>query len=141
MGKLTPELQPPEPRARARMNQAISILDAYTYRPMVWGVFVQRVCMPLEDGMPDEGEIRDSLKTAEMCLKSLSILLGSAPFLAGEEISLANLHAFPIFRYFCLAPEGDTLLKSYQELLRWYEAMRLRPSVSRPTTLYERERL
>jgi glutathione S-transferase len=30
-----PALQPTAPRARARMNQAISILDSYAYRPMV----------------------------------------------------------------------------------------------------------
>lgn len=36
-------LQPSEAKQRARMNQFISLLDSYAYRPMVWGVFVQRV--------------------------------------------------------------------------------------------------
>lgn len=29
-------LQPPEVQQRARMNQFISVLDSYAYRPMVW---------------------------------------------------------------------------------------------------------
>jgi glutathione S-transferase len=122
------------------MNQAIGLLDAYAYRPMVWGVFVQRVRVPLEGGKPDEGEINDSLRVAATCLQSLNILLESAPFMAGEKISLADLHAFPILRYFCLAPEGDSLLKGYKDLLRWYETMLLRPSVSKTATSYELER-
>ena len=35
-------LQPQEPRARARMNQVIGIVDSYAYRPMIWGVFFAR---------------------------------------------------------------------------------------------------
>ena len=135
-----PELQPLDPRARARMNQVIGLLDAYAYRPMVWGVFVQRVRIPLEGGLPDEEEIDDSLRTAATCLKSLNDFLKSASFLAGEEISLADIHAFPILRYFCLVPEGDSLLKSHPGLRRWYEDMLLRPSVSQTATPYEFER-
>src|SRR6476660_3657824 len=35
-------LQPADVRQRARMNQAISVLDAYAYRTLVWDVFVER---------------------------------------------------------------------------------------------------
>jgi glutathione S-transferase len=44
-----PILQPSDAAQRARMNQAISLLDAYAYRPMVWGDFVQRVRIPLQN--------------------------------------------------------------------------------------------
>ena len=36
-------LQPADAARRARMNQIISVLDAYAYRPMVWGVWC-RAC-------------------------------------------------------------------------------------------------
>lgn len=133
-----PALQPTQPRQRARMNQAIGLLDAYAYRPMVWGVFVQRVRIPLNGGTPNEIEIENSLQLAATCLHALETQLGSAPFLAGECISLADVHAFPILRYFCLAPEGMSLLGRHSALLRWYEAMLTRRSVSRTTTQYER---
>ena len=38
-----PSLQPSTPRDRARMMQAISILDSYAYRTLVWDIFVERV--------------------------------------------------------------------------------------------------
>jgi glutathione S-transferase len=132
-----PALQPTNSTQRARMNQAIGLLDAYAYRPMVWGVFVQRVRVPLNGGAPNEAEISNSLQSAATCLVALDTLLGSAPFLAGEYLSLADLHAFPILRYFCLAPEGYASLKPHRGVLRWYEAMLTRSSVSRTTTKYE----
>ncbi len=130
-------LQPSEPLSRSRMNQVIGILDSYAYRPMVWGVFVQRVLVPMSGGVPNEAEIASSLQAVEVCLGALEGLLGPTPFLAGERISLADLHAFPMLRYFCLAPEGHALLKSHHPLFRWYEVMLTRPSVSRTRTKYE----
>lgn len=132
-----PALQPRDVQARARMNQVIGILDAYAYRPMVWGVFVQRVLATLDGNTPDEAEIEVSLRSAGTCLRSLSNLLEFAPFLVGQRISLADLHAFPIFRYFCLAPEGYALLQDYPQLLSWYEAMLGRWSICKTTTCYE----
>ena len=132
-----PTLQPCDPLSRSRMNQVIGLLDAYAYRPMVWGVFVQRVQVPLSGGAPNESEIASSLRSAAVCLKALEALLGPTPFLAGEKISLADLHAFPILRYFCLAPEGHSLLKSHPALFRWYEVMLTRPSVARTKSQYE----
>ena len=134
-----PDLQPPDSRARARMTQVIGLLDAYAYRPMVWGVFVERVIRPMEGSESDEREIRVSLEATVTCLGALATLLGSAPFFAGDGFSLADLHAYPMFRYLSLAPEGKALLEGYREILRWYEAMRLRRSISRTATVYELE--
>ena len=50
-------LQPAEPAPRARMNQIIGVLDSYTYRPMVWDVYVQRIVVAASGGQPDEALI------------------------------------------------------------------------------------
>jgi len=42
-----PRLQPDGPAARARMNQATSVLDSYAYRTLVWDIFVERVARRL----------------------------------------------------------------------------------------------
>jgi len=133
-----PRLQPISPPQRARMNQVVGLLDAYAYRPMVWGVFVQRVRVPLNGGASNEAEIAASLKSAATCLDALEELLGNAPFLAGGSLSLADLHAFPMLRYFFVASEGQAQVKSHKALLRWYEAMLTRDSVIRTSTRYER---
>ena len=43
-----PALQPTEPRALARMDQMIGIVDAYAYWPMVRQVFSHRVFRPTD---------------------------------------------------------------------------------------------
>ena len=131
-------LQPSGVEQRARMNQVIGVLDSYAYRPMVWGVFVQRVSIPLSGGQPDESLIATSLKAACTSLTALEVLMGDASFLAGESVSLADLHTFPMLRYFCLAPEGLAALKRHERLYCWYQAMLRRPSVTSTATCYEK---
>ena len=39
----------------------ISILDSYAYRSMIFGLFVQRVRISLNSGVPNEDQIKISL--------------------------------------------------------------------------------
>jgi glutathione S-transferase len=105
-----PRLQPDDPRGRARMNQIISILDSYAYRTLVWDIYVERVSRPASGAASDEQRIADALPKAETCLSALSELMDEAPWLAGPAISLADLHAAPMFALFRLTPEGEHLL-------------------------------
>jgi glutathione S-transferase len=125
-----PALQPKDTQRRARMNQIIGLLDAYAYRPMVWGVFVQRVRVPASGGTPDEGEIARSLAAAERCLAALERLAAAGPFLAADHVTLADLHAYPMLRYLSLVPEGHTLLLRHARIAAWHESMQRRASVA-----------
>lgn len=134
-----PALQPADARARARMNQAIGLLDAYAYRPMVWGVFVERVVAPREGRAPDEAVIGDALPVVATCLQALADLLGTQPFLAGDRLTLADLHAAPMLAYLALAPEGARLLAGQPTLQRWLQAMRARRSMQATASAHETE--
>jgi glutathione S-transferase len=132
-----PALQPADARARARMDQAIGLLDAYAYRPMVWGVFVERVVAPREGRAPDEAIVGDALPVVATCLRALADMLGTQPFLAGDRLTLADLHAAPMLAYLALAPEGAHLLEGHVELQRWLQAMRARHSMQATTSVHE----
>lgn len=123
-----PPLQPAGAKARARMNQTIAILDHYAYRAMVWDVYVERVTRPAEGHQPDEGRIAAALPVAETCLATLTKIKGANAWLAGDAISLADLHAAPMIAYFVKAPEGDALLEKFPELNDWWARMRARPA-------------
>lgn len=133
-----PRLQPRSARARARMNQVVGLLDAYAYRPMVWGVFVERVSAPLEGGTTNEAAVAGAIAASTVCLSALDRIVAAPPFLLGEGITLADLHAYPMLRYLSLAPEGDALLARYPRLQAWQESMSGRPSVIRTLGRYER---
>jgi len=121
-------LQPSTSARRARMNQIISILDCYTYRPMVWDVYVQRIVVTGGGGQADENLIAAALPTLEKVLQQLDLLRDDYEFLAGDSISLADLHAYPMLRYFVEAPEGAAMLESFPRLKQWMQQMQARPS-------------
>lgn len=126
-----PRLQPGDPRGRARMNQIISILDNYAHRTLVWDIYVERVSRPASGVAADEQRIADALPKAEVCLSALSELMGESAWLAGPSITLADLHAAPMFRVFRLAPEGARLVARKDGLTRWWERVSTRPSFLR----------
>jgi len=123
-----PPLQPADPRARARMNQAIGALDSYGYRTLVWDVFVERMPAPAQGRAPDEARIAAALPRADACLAALEAIAGDGPYLAGSALTLADLHGAPMFDYFRRASEGAALLSRHPRLARWLSLMEERPS-------------
>ena len=111
------------------MNQAISVLDNYAYRTLVWDIFVERVRVPLRGQASDEAKIAAAVPKAETCLEALGAIMAGAPCLAGDDLTLADLHAAPMFAYFRLAAEGAALMARHPRLEAWWTRMAERPSV------------
>ncbi|MCV3209802.1 glutathione S-transferase family protein [Mesorhizobium sp. YC-39] len=122
-----PALQPVEARARARTNQIAGMLDAYGYRAMVWDVAVER----LEKTTPDEALIAAGLGQAATVLRVLTSLKATGPWLLGEQLTLADLHAAPIIGYFVKVDEGRKLLAEFADIQEWYARFAARPSFAR----------
>jgi glutathione S-transferase len=115
-----PPLQPTDLRQRARMNQALSILDAYAYPELVWGVHTERNEKPKRGLASDEARIAAALVKSDICLRALDNLKGDAPWLAGAAISLADLHAAPMIDYFLQTPDGRELFEQFPRLTAWW---------------------
>ena len=122
-----PALQPADVRGRGIMNQIVGMLDAYGYRAMVWDVAVER----LEKTEPDEQLIAAGLRQAGTVLEVLSALKKVGPWLLGDQLTLADLHAAPILAYFIKVAEGRDLLARYSEIRDWYARIAARPSFAR----------
>lgn len=120
-------LQPAALLERARMNQIIAMLDNYAYLPMVWDVYVQRVLATEEDAV-DEARITSGLEKSRTFLQALSALLVGQRWLTGANVSLADIHAAPIFGLFGEAPEGRTLLSQFPKVLEWWQRVQARSS-------------
>ncbi len=124
-----PPLQPSDPWRRARMNQAISIMDSYAYRNLVWGVYVEQVSGPALGQPTDQARLGAAIAKSETCLAALGALIGEAPFLAGDQLSLADLHAAPMLDCFRQAPDGSAALARHPRVAAWLARMQLRPSM------------
>lgn len=129
-----PSLQPGSPQDRARVNQVLSVLDSYVYRTLVWDIFIERIVRPSQGRAPDEARIAAALPRAATCLLALERIMGDGPLFVGASITLADLHAVPMFDYFIPTPEADRLLDVNSSLRRWWNSVSAWPSVIATTT-------
>lgn len=125
-----PPLQPPDARSRARMNQAIAILDNYAYPHWVWGLFVERVSKPRHGQDGDEERLAASLPKARLCCEAMAEILGARTYLCGEALTLADLHAAPMLACLAAVAEGRAMLTDHAALADWWGRLRARPSMA-----------
>ncbi|WP_421995576.1 glutathione S-transferase family protein [Reyranella sp.] len=125
-----PRLQPAEPRALARLDQIIAIVDSYGYWPMVRQVFVHAASRPATGREGDRDEIARGLEGAGRTLQAIEALAGPGPFLVGDAPSLADFHLAAMVAYFTAAPQGAEALGRHPRLAAWWSAMQQRPSLA-----------
>lgn len=133
-----PSLTPSEPRAQARMNQVMNIVDWYVMPSISSAIGFNRVVKP-QFGMPvDEEAVAAALPMARTCVAALEDILGAQTYFAGETVSLADLFAIAHFDILAQTPEGADMLAG-SPLLGWLERMNDRPSVQNTTWARLRE--
>jgi glutathione S-transferase len=115
-------LLPADVAHRARMRQIMRIMDNYAYPWLVWGIFVEEMERNRLGQLTAE-----ELERAGKCLRVLSDL-AAHEYMAGAQLSLADLWALPMLAYLDLAPAGHQLLQDVPKLSAWLARMRLRPA-------------
>jgi glutathione S-transferase len=126
-------LRPTEPRATARMDQMIGIVDWYFFRDVSATIGFNRVVAPAF-GMPtDEDGVIAAIPKAKICFAEIARLLGEKPYLACDAMTIADLMLVPHMEFISLTPEGTILFAPYPGLEAWLARMRERPSM-RATT-------
>ena len=72
----------------------------------------------------DEALIGAGIEKSRTCLAALARLKAPGDWLLGDQLTLADLHAAPMFGYFVKAPEGRALLAEFPALSRWWARAR-----------------
>ncbi len=127
-----PSLTPAEPRAEARMNQAMGIVDWYLF-PQAAAIVFPRVVAPKLGLAADDSGIPAALPKARICIDALAGLLGGQAFFAGDGVSLADLHLAPQLDFFAQTPEGEAMIAAHPPLAAWLARMTARPSLAGTT--------
>jgi glutathione S-transferase len=123
-----PSLTPADPRAQARMNQVMNVVDWYVMPSISAGIGFNRVVKARFGMAPDEEAVAKALPMARTCVSALQDILDGKPWFAGDALSLADLAAYPHLEIFGQTPEGADLLAG-TPLLSWIARMSGRPSV------------
>jgi glutathione S-transferase len=118
-----PSLQPGSAAALARMDQVISVVDAYAYWPMVRQVSSHAFFRRFFGEPSSREEIDTGLEASEKILSFLDGVAGEGIVLSGRDISLADCHLAPMMDYFVRADEGKAALSSHIALQKWWDRM------------------
>ncbi|MDW4500174.1 glutathione S-transferase family protein [Sulfitobacter sp. D35] len=126
-----PSLTPEDPRAVARMQQVIGIIDHYGYRALVRGVFSEAVFNPAFGTPGDPDRIAAAIADAAPVLTSLEGIAEEGFALGDGPVTQADLHLMPMLAYFDMAPQGHEMLGDCPALLARFRTISRRPSFAR----------
>ncbi|ARN83544.1 glutathione S-transferase [Methylocystis bryophila] len=130
----TPTLTPSDPRAAARMDQAMGVNDWYLFQGVGNVIGFQRLVGPMLLGLPtDEAAIAEAMPRAKTVFDELARLLGAQSFFAGEALSLADLTLAPQIDFFARLPEWEPLMGPHKKLQEWHARLLARPSLQATT--------
>jgi glutathione S-transferase len=124
-----PRLQPEEPRAAARMNQLIGIVDWYLMPQVSRTITFNRVVAPRFKLPADDDAVVRAIPEARNCLAEIGRLLDGHAWMTGDALSLADLLLVPHLSMFAQAPEGAQILQEHENLRRWLARIEARPSM------------
>ena len=92
---------------------------------LVW----QRLIVPMTGGQADDAVVNAAKPMVEKVLSEFERIKGSDRFLAGPDLSLADLFLAPIFAYFSMTEDSKELLSTRTGLRNWWDGMSSRDSM------------
>ena len=129
-----PPLTPCDPRAAARMDQAMNVNDWYLFHGVNNVIGFHRIVAPRLMGLaPDEEAIAAAMPKAHAACNELARLLGSQSYFTGENLTLADLLIAPQLHFLAQTPEWTPLSAGKQNLVDWLARMNARPSFEATT--------
>jgi glutathione S-transferase len=117
-------LQPEDPVARARMNLWIGMVGDSIAQTVIRDIVLPRFGIIEKD----EASIKQAAEKLENLLQIADETLQKSSYLAGDQLSLADLFLAPKVFWLDKTPEGQAALPKYPALRRWYQAMSTRQS-------------
>lgn len=124
-----PPLTPGNPKARARMNQVIGVIEWYFFPKAVAPIAFNRIIGPKLLGLtPNEEAIAEALPMAGICFAELDRLLGDQAYFGVTSASIADIMLAAQLDQLCDSPEGRDLMDETTRLRPWLGRMIARPS-------------
>ena len=112
-----PSFTPRDAKDRARMRMAIGLFDSFGYPALIAAVGYH--LFPDLVGNPTEEQHEESIGRSRTLLDLLMEKKGNHPWLAGGELSLADIHVAPIMFYVSLTPDKDKLIRG--AVAEWWQ--------------------
>ncbi|KAH7922081.1 glutathione S-transferase [Leucogyrophana mollusca] len=123
----TPNLVPAEPKAEALFEQAVSI-EISNFDPFASKIGFERVFKLFYGRQTDEARVAELATTLNAKLDGYEAILGKQKYLAGDNLTLADLFHLPAGSTL-LGPAGYAhLLEKRPNVARWWNDISSRPA-------------
>ena len=130
----SPPLTPAAPQAAGRMDQLLNISDFYLFQGVINVIAFHRIIAPRLLGKePDEAAIEAGMPAAHRVVAELTRMLGDGAYLAGAELSLADIAVASHMAFLAETPEWTPLTLGRERLAAWLERVLARPSLQATT--------
>lgn len=119
-------LVPSDPKDVARMDMVVGIIDSYGYGSLIGGVAAYHL-FPDFVGGKNEAAHASGIVNGKRVIAELMRIKNGAPWLAGQDVSIADLYLAPIIAYVTLTPHKDEFL-ALPGMNAWWELISGRAS-------------
>jgi glutathione S-transferase len=118
-----PRLIPSDLHQQAKMDQWCSV-EAHFWTPEITKLIFQRVWGPKFRNIPsDETVIEEQIEKLKPIHQILNSQLGQTTYLAGNDLSLADVFYAPSMQHLSTFPEKAALIDAYPNIARWWSAV------------------
>jgi glutathione S-transferase len=126
-------LVPAESKREARMDQLISMTNDYIVSRVSAVLSFNRRIAPMLGLSVDEEAVRNGIGPARDTIAEFVRLLGDAPYMTGDTLSLADLMVVSHVSFLPEYAEGRDLMGAHPSLMAWLMRMGERPSMTATT--------
>ncbi|KAJ7043756.1 glutathione transferase [Mycena alexandri] len=118
-------------KALAAFEQAAAV-EASTFNPLLEGILHERFVKPFQGGTTDETVVAPLITLLEEKLPGYERILSKTKYLAGDEITLADLFHIPLLNFFVPARldmlTNEDKAKKWPHVVKWAEELLARES-------------
>jgi glutathione S-transferase len=123
-----PALVPRDAKQAARMDQWLSVASGYFGEPALAFAIEAIFKRVRKIGEPDPAAMQRLADTLDTALDVADRELAAQPYLAGDELSLADLAWMPSLEYMWRLRTGRALIESRAHVLAWWKQLAERPA-------------
>ncbi|KIM70471.1 hypothetical protein SCLCIDRAFT_12439 [Scleroderma citrinum Foug A] len=122
----TQGLIPKDPQGEAFFEQAVSI-ESSNFYPFALGISVEKIIKKHRGLEADEAKVSHLLGNLNSKLDVYETILGQQAYLAGEDVTLADLFHLP-YAAIVIEELGYNVLENRTNVERWWKAISSRPA-------------
>ncbi|KAH9961831.1 glutathione S-transferase [Russula dissimulans] len=120
------KLIPTDPKARVKFEQAASV-EYSQFEPISGGLVKETIVKGFRGQTTDEAHVKELTVQLEDKLDALDVILSKQKYLAGDEITLADLFIIPTFAL-VFGDLGLGNLEKRPHVQKWWEEISSRPT-------------